>query len=93
MSSQEEQAWKLCGGWTVPKAWGHQGGRTAPLPAPLPWRLEKSQGVAQDQAGSATPVPSSLGLGPLLCLGLALLPTKGTLSEAQATWLFLIPEP
>lgn len=88
MSSQEEQAWKLCGGWTVPKAWGHQGGKTTALP----WRLEKSQGTAQDQAGSATPVSGYLGLGPLLCLGFALLPIKGTLTEAQDTWLFLIPE-
>lgn len=73
----------------MPKAQGHQGGRTTALPR----RLEKSQGAAQDQAGSATPVLGYLGLGALLCLGLALLPTKGTLTEAQDTWFFLIPAP
>jgi hypothetical protein len=57
----------------VPKAWGHQGGTTTPLP----WRLEKSQGAAQDQAGIAPPVPGSF------YAFYALVPTKGTLAEAR----------
>lgn len=69
-SSQQEQAWELCGDWTVPKAGGHQGGGTPP-----PRRLDKRQGAAQDQTGSSAPAPSMARF----CFA----PYQGALTEPQ----------
>lgn len=87
MSSQEEQAWKLCGAGLCPRPGAI---REVELLLSL-GRLDKHQGAAQDQTGSAASILCYPGLGPPLRPGLALFHTKGTLTELQRH-LPLIPE-
>lgn len=60
MSSQEEQAWKLCGAGLCPRPGAI---REVELLLSL-GRLDEHQGAAQDQTGSAAPIPCYPGLGP-----------------------------